>query len=424
MIQVFASAWALLLGIMLLQVGNGMQSTLLGIRGDLADFSTFHMSIVMSGYFVGFLGGSKLAPEMIRRVGHVRVFAALGSMVSAVLILYPTFVDPVAWTFGRIVLGFCLSGVYVTAESWLNNAVSNENRGKALSMYLIMQMIGIISAQGLLTLGDPSGFILFIVPSVLVSISFAPILLSVSPTPAFQASKTMKMKELFHSSPLGFVGVFLLGAVFAAQFGMAAVFGTQTGLSVGQISTFVATFYIGAILFQYPIGWISDHMDRRLLIGIVAGVGTCGGIVGFFAGDSFEILLVAAVLIGGTTNPLYGLLIAHANDFLDKEEMASAAGTMVFANGLGAIAGPVITGWIMGVAGPRGFFLYMLILTAAIAAYAAYRMTQRPAVSVEDASAYAPVSAGSTAVAMEAAQEWSIDSAVDEDGNSLEKKKL
>ena len=420
MFQVISSSWALLLGIMLLMVGNGMQSTLLGIRGEIEGFSTFEMSVVMSGYFIGFLGGSKLAPEMIRRVGHVRVFAALGSMVSAVLILYPAFTDPIAWTFGRILLGFCLSGVYVTAESWLNNSASNENRGKALSLYLIMQMIGIISAQGLLVFGDPSGFILFIIPSVLVSISFAPILLSVSPTPAFEATKSMKMRELFKSSPLGCVGVFLLGAVFSAQFGMSAVYGSQIGLNVAQISIFVATFYIGAMVCQYPIGWLSDRMDRRLLIGITAAIGTAGGVLGFVAGESFTILLITALMIGSTSNPLYGLLIAHANDFLNNEDMASAAGTMVFTSGLGAIAGPVITGWMMGIVGPQGFFLYMLVLMALISAYAAYRMTQRASIAVDETSAFTPIAAGATPVAMEAAQEWSIDTSMDEDSNNAE----
>ena len=160
MIQVLSSAWALLLGMGLLMVGNGMQGTLLGIRGEIEGFSTLQMSFVMSAYFVGFLGGSRMAPGMIRRVGHVRVFAALGSFISAVMILYPTFTDPIAWSIGRIVIGFCFSGVYVTAESWLNNAASNANRGKALSLYMIVQTGGIVAAQGLLLTADPSGFVL------------------------------------------------------------------------------------------------------------------------------------------------------------------------------------------------------------------------------------------------------------------------
>jgi len=183
MFQVLSRSWALLIGMMLLMVGNGLQGTLLGVRGGIEGFSTFEMSIVMSAYFAGFLGGSRLAPEMIRRVGHVRVFAALASFISAILILYPAFAHPVAWALGRVVIGFCFSGVYVTAESWLNNSSDNANRGKALSVYMIVQMFGIVSAQALLAMGDASGYALFILSSVLVSISFAPILLSISPTP-------------------------------------------------------------------------------------------------------------------------------------------------------------------------------------------------------------------------------------------------
>ena len=180
MFQVLSRSWALLLGMMFLMVGNGLQGTLLGIRGSIEGFSTFEMSIVMSAYFAGFLGGSKIAPDLIRRVGHVRVFAALASFISAILILYPMFAHPVTWALGRVAIGFCFSGVYVTAESWLNNSADNTNRGKALSMYMIVQMIGIVSAQAVLAIGDVSGYILFIIASVLVSISFAPILLDIS----------------------------------------------------------------------------------------------------------------------------------------------------------------------------------------------------------------------------------------------------
>ncbi|MCW8843978.1 MAG: MFS transporter, partial [Rhodobacteraceae bacterium] len=285
MFQFFTNAWALLLGMMLLMVGNGLQSTLLGIRGEIEGFSTFEMSMVMSSYFLGFLGGSRMAPEMIRRVGHVRVFAALASFISAVLILYPTFANPWVWVVGRVIIGFCFSGVYVTAESWLNNAATNETRGQALSLYVIVQMIGIIAAQALLVTADPSGFVLFVIPSVLVSISFAPILLSISPTPAFDTTKAMNLRGLYETSPLGVVGMFLLGGVFSAQFGMSAVFGAKIGLSVGQISMFVAAFYIGATFLQYPLGWLSDRMDRRVLIMGSALLGGLGAVLGMMAGE-------------------------------------------------------------------------------------------------------------------------------------------
>ncbi|KPN62262.1 Predicted arabinose efflux permease, MFS family [Aliiroseovarius crassostreae] len=405
MFQVLKSSWALLLGMMLLMVGNGVQGTLLGIRGGIEGFSTFHMSIVMSGYFAGFLFGSRLTPLMIRRVGHVRVFAALGSFISAVLILYPAMTHPIAWTALRVVIGFCFSGVYVTAESWLNNAADNENRGKALSLYLIVQMVGIITAQYLLVLGDPGGFMLFILPSVLVSIAFAPILLSISPTPAFENTKGMSLRELFLLSPLGFVGIMVVGGVYAAMFGMSAVFGSEIGMSVGEISFFVSMFYIGGLVLQYPIGWISDRADRRRLILVVAGIAGVASFVPLFAGSSYYAFLVAAFFVGGMTNPLYALLLAYVNDYLDVDNMAAASAGLIFVNGIGAIMGPVVTGWIMSVLGPLGFFVYMGTLLLLLLGYGLWRSTRRAAPAMDDTSSYMTMSPAASPVAVDMAQE-------------------
>ncbi|MEM6635309.1 MAG: MFS transporter [Pseudomonadota bacterium] len=424
MIAVLGRAWALLLGMMLLQVGNGMQGTLIGVRGEIEGFSTFELSLITSGYFLGFLGGSRMTAEFIRRVGHVRVFAALGSFTSAALILYPAITDPYAWIILRVIVGFCLSGLYVTAESWLNDTSTNETRGQALSLYMILQMAGIVAAQGMINVADPAGYILFIIPSVLVSISFAPILLSVSPAPAFATAKPMSIGALYSKSPLAFVGMLLLGGVFSAQFGMSAVYAVQVGLSVAEVSAFVASLFIGALILQYPIGWLSDRMDRRILILVSAAAGCVGTVIGLFFGGGFVSLLVAGFLVGGVSNPLYSLLIAYLNDYLEIEEMASAAGGLVFVNGLGAIAGPLVTGWIMGLLGPQGFWVLLTSLMAALGIYTAYRMTQRPSVYAEDddyeAVAYTAVVPGATPLAVEVAQEVYIDNVTDEAGNVAE----
>jgi MFS family permease len=408
MIQVLGNSWALLLGIMFLMVGNGIQGTLLGIRGGIEGFSTFEMSIVMSSYFVGFLFGSRLAPELIRRVGHVRVFAALCSFISAVLILYPTLTDPIAWSALRLFVGFCFSGVYVTAESWLNNQATNETRGTSLALYLIVQMIGVIAAQGLVAVGDPSGFILFILPSVLVSISFAPILLSISPTPAFDTARRMTLRDLFRSSPLGAVGMILVGGANAAVFGMAGVYGTEAGLPVSQLSLFVAMFYVGGLVLQVPIGFVSDRVDRRLVIIGAAAVAIAASLAGWLL-PQFVLLLTAAFFIGGMLGPLYGLLIAHTNDFLDNEDMASGAAGLMFLNGIGAIAGPLAVGWIMGPLGSQGFFVVLAVLCTAVMLYGLWRTTRRPSVPVDETASYAPVFSQTSPVAMELATEYYAD---------------
>ena len=419
MLQVLTSARALLLGMCLLMVGNGMQGTLLGIRGEIEGFSTFEMSIVMSAYFAGFLGGSRIAPGMIRRVGHVRVFAALASLISAVMILYPTFADPWLWAVGRVIIGFCFSAVYVTAESWLNEAADNSNRGKALSLYMFVQTLGIVASQALLLTADPSGFVLFVIPSVLVSVAITPILLSISPTPAFDTTKPMTLRQLAGFSPLGCFGMLVLGGVFSAQFGMSSVYGAQVGLSIGQISTFVATFFVGAVLLQYPIGWISDRMDRRSLIIIVAAIGVLGSTVGMMFGANFNMLLMSAFIVGGSSHPLYSLLIAHTNDFLEHDDMTAASGGLVFINGLGAVFGPLIVGALMEKVGPSGFYMYTAVLFVILVGYAGYRATQRKSIPVDETGSYVVMSqAATTPVAMEIAQEYACEAYLEPEDES------
>jgi len=419
MFQVFTGSWALFVGMFMLMVGNGLQGTLLGLRGEAEGFSTLSLSIVMSAYFMGFLFSSRYTPELIRRVGHVRVFAALGSMVSAVLIAYPVLVDPWAWAIGRVIIGFCFCGVYITAESWLNDASSNENRGKSLSLYMIVQMAGIVFAQWIVSRGDVSGYILFIIPSIMVSLAFAPVLLSVKPMPAFETAKPMKLRDLVKASPLACVGMFMLGGVFSAQFGMSAVYGSRVGLTVGEISFFVSSIYVAALVLQYPIGWLSDRMDRRRLIVWVSLLGASGSMIAFLVPGSFFLIVISGAIVGGTSNPLYALLIAYLNDYLEKEDMASASGGLLFINGIGAILGPLTVGLMMDLLGDNGFWLFTAILMASVGIYGTYRATQRSRDDLEtEAVPYAPVSAASTPIAAELAQEVYIEeeAAMGEDG--------
>jgi MFS family permease len=154
-------------------------------------------------------------------------------------------------------------------------------------------------------------------------------------------------------------------------------------------------------------------MDRRFLILLAAAIGGASAVAGMLFGVNFPILLVTAFFIGGMSNPLYSLLIAHTNDFLDREDMAAASGGLLFINGLGAIAGPLITGWLMGdgIFGPPGFFLFIAALLFAMAGYAMYRMTQRAAIPVDETGTMSPLYPSASPVALEVAQEVAIEAA-------------
>lgn len=413
MLLVLKQSWALFLGILLLMLGNGLQGSLLGIRGSLEGIDSATLGVVMSAYFVGFLAGSWYAPTLIRRVGHVRVFAALGSLASAAFILYAVNVAPASWFVLRLVVGFCFAGVYVVAESWLNHSATNDTRGQTLSMYLIVQMSGMVLGQLLLNAADPAGYNLFVLISVLVSISFAPILLSTSPTPHHESSRSMTLGRLIQISPLACIGMLLLGGVFAILFAMSSVYATLIGLSVAATSAFITAIFLGGVVSQYPIGWLSDRMDRRWLICGTAGVGALACVAALFANANIQYLTVCAFIVGGVASPLYGLLLSYANDYLEPEDMAAASSGFLFINGTGAVAGPVIVGTAMENAGPSSFFSILAMLLVSISVYGLWRMTRRDTIDVEEQAPHVSVtsrtSAYTTTLALELAEEAQLE---------------
>ena len=415
MLYLLRNAWALLIGMLLLMIGNGVQGTLLGIRGSIEGFPPNIMAYLMSAYMIGMLIGSQIAPILIGQVGHIRVFAALASLISASFLGFAIIVDPLAWFALRLLVGFCFSGVYVASESWLNEAASNENRGKAMSIYMIVQMSGILIAQVMINFVDPSSFILFAVISILVSVSFAPILLSVSKIPLVSTAQRMNIKGLYKASPLGSITMVLLGGVFSLLFGMSAVYGSEKGLTVKEISLLVGSIYIAGVIFQYPVGLISDRTDRRKLIILLSLIGFTGVLSGIIFYNNFYVVLFTFFVAGGVANPLYSVVIAYTNDYLDQEDMASAAGGLVFMSGIGGVIVPVLTGQLMDRFGPESLLFIMGLTFIIIVGYGLYRSTKRSTLDIDASTTHIAIMPQATNVAVEILQEVAIEESLSSD---------
>jgi len=400
MMAAVRSCWALLLGIALMMLGNGLQGSLLGIRASLEGFPTTATGILMSGYFAGFLGGSVLAPKLVARVGHVRVFAALASLASSAILIHIVWIDPATWTVIRLVTGFCYAGLYVVAESWLNDQATNQTRGQLLSIYMVVMLGGAAAGQGLLNVADPAGVNLFILVSILVSLSLIPMLLSTGPTPPFAAPRPVGIRELYRVSPTGVVGYF--GAMMAsgAYFGMGAVYGREIGLSVRDISVFVSLILLGGMFLQWPLGRLSDAWDRRQVLTAVTFLAALFALLASVAAErSLLALFALTALFGGTTLPMYSLCIAYTNDYLERDQIVQASGTLVLIGGIGAVFGPISAAVAMQGFGPRGFFWWLATIHAAIGAFALYRMTRRPALPRAEQGTYLAVAHRVTPVA-------------------------
>ena len=393
MLAAISSAWALLLGIALIMLGNGLQNTLLGVRATLEGFGTATTGLVMTAYFVGFVSGSVIVPRLLANVGHVRVFAALASLASGATLVHTVFVTPLSWGLIRIATGFCFAGLYVVAESWINEAATNRTRGQLLSVYMIMVLGGTGSGQLLMNLYDPRSFELFVLVSVLISFALIPITLSVGRAPPFEAPESIGIRALFRASPLGVTGAFLIGIAHSALYAMGPVFATEIGLDVERIALFIAVALFGGLVLQWPIGWLSDRFDRRRVIVAVAWIAATASTVAGVGGiDSYTVLVAATALLGGMSMPLYSLCGAHTNDHLTPRQIVAASATLVLVGGIGLTMGPLLAAALMQVSGPQGIFWLLTLMHACIGAYGLFRMMRREPVPLDEQRTYDPVS--------------------------------
>ena len=333
----------------------------------------------MSSYYVGFLFGSIWAPRLVTGVGHIRVFAAFASLASSTVLLHAILIEPLSWIPLRVVSGFCIAGLYVVAESWLNDASTNETRGSMLSAYMIVVSGGLGAGQLLLNVADPAGFGLFVLTSVLVSMALVPAALSVRANPRFLQPQPVTFASVFKAAPLGIVGVILTGASSGAIFTMGVVYSGLIGLTIAQTSTFMVGAIVAGALLQWPIGRWSDRTDRRRVIAVVALVTAVGAASGTLIGSQprFGVALMVIMVVGGFSFPMYALLNAHTNDWIEPERMVGAGSRLVLASGIGAVSGPLLAAVGMGVIGPAGFFWFLALVNLAIAVYSAWRLTRR-----------------------------------------------
>jgi MFS family permease len=304
--------WPLLAGMALLMLGNGLQGTLLGVRATMENFPAGITGLVMAGYFLGFLAGSLLVPGAIARVGHLRVFAALNAFASVAILIHSVFLSPWIWGAMRLVTGFSFAGLYIVAESWLNDRVTNEHRGGLLSVYMIVTYVGMAGGQLLLNLADPAQHEPFILVSVVVSLASVPILLMATQPPEHGQGERIGALALLRVSRLASIGCFATGVAQGALFAMTAVYGAGIGLSVAEISLLLTALIAGGALAQWPIGWLSDRIERRVIITATAFAGAAGAAAAApLQSLAFPALLAAMAVVGASALTLYSLFNAH-----------------------------------------------------------------------------------------------------------------
>ena len=364
MLRIVAQNWAIFAGMLLLMMANGLLVTLLSVQGTAIGMSPTSIGLMQTGYPVGALLGCFYAPRLVAQVGHVRSFAALASLCSIAAVVHLMSAEFGVWFAMRCLAGFCFPGLYVISESWLNAKAVNHGRASLLSAYFVVQTLGASFGQTMAGFDDPTGTFLFGVASVLISLSLLPLLISRNPAPEFVPPTRMSVFRLAQVSPMGVMGTMLNGAGQAALYIGLPLYGLAIGLEPGGATLLVVTATLAGAAAQFPVGWVSDRMDRRIVVGTLS-VG-CAGVALLLSGGMFDSApKLAAALIGAALLPIYSLCVAHANDQLSPAEIVPASGALVLSLNLGILAGTFVGPATVGLMGPPGLALLIALLSGA-----------------------------------------------------------
>ena len=401
MLNLLRGTWALFFGVGMIMLANGLQGSLIGVRASLEGYTAFAAGFIMTGYYAGFLSGALIIPQRIKNVGHVRTFAALASIASISILLHSLHVSFFGWFLMRFITGMCFVGMYTVAESWINDLSENNNRGQALSVYMMVSMAGSAFGQLFLNVASPETATLFMIVSILISVSLVPILVVVSKQPDFSITEFLTIKELYNTSPLGVTAILLTGLAHGTLWGIGSIYALKNGLTIEQVSIFMFTFILGGALNQYLIGYLSDRYDRRTVLVTVAFLASFFCVLAVIFGTSFISLLIITFIFGGLTVPLYALAIAHTNDFLSKKEMVAASAGLQLAGGAGLTVGPLLGGLSIDLIGAAGFWIYLFVIHGSLGIFGLYRMSIRDAVPLEDQGSTVLLNSRSAIVSME-----------------------
>jgi MFS family permease len=372
-----------------LMLGAGLQGTHVGVRATLEGFPTFVTGTVMAFYYLGYVVGSIGTPPLVQRVGHVRVFAALTSAASVTILIQALFVEPLSWALLRAVSGCCFAGIYVVAESWLNDRGDNRTRGALLAVYMIVIYLGLGLGQFLLNVGDPRSTSLFILVAVLISAAVMPIALTAQRAPDFALPERVRVRELARTSPLGVAGVLASGATGGTVFALGPVYASDAGFSTVGISAFMALNIFAAVAVQLPLGRLSDRLDRRNVLAAMSVVAAvAAGAAWLLVGISLPIFFVMAAVTSGLSLSIYSLAVSHVNDHLQPAQMVAASGTLILVNGAGAMLAPLVIAAAMQLRGENAYFVSLAIIHFAFAAYALWRKRRRGPIPAEEKSAF------------------------------------
>ena len=373
--SILLATWGLFAGLTFLLVSAGNFSTLIGIRAELEQLPTLVSGGITTAYYAGFLLGSWYALRALKQVGHIRVYAALASLLSASTLVAGVFDSPIIWIIMRSSTGFCFAGLYVVAESWLNGLAKNHFRGRLLAVYNVVT-IGAYGAGQLMVFNfDARSLSGYIFAAILASLAVVPVAVSEqAATPDTENHEHISLRELAKIVPTGFGTILFVGLAHGGLLGMAVIHATREGLSVGRVGVLIAVLQIGGMALTWPISSASDDIDRRIIGLLSSGAVIILAVLMLYQPVESIWTIVLLFAIGGFSFPLYAIAGAYTNDWVSPEQMGAAASQLVTLYGFGAMIGPLVAAPFLDIIGTQGFAWSIISLHALILLFLIYRI--------------------------------------------------
>ncbi len=383
---------ALLMGSALLLLAGGLHGLLLPIRGSIEGFTTTELGLIGTGWAIGFVAGCLVVPRIVRRVGHVRAYGVMASIASVVILLNLIFVSPFAWIALRAFSGFCFAGAAMIVESWLNERATKENRGTIFSVYQMVNFAASTAGQLLITTGSTSSYEFFVLGAIFYSLAILPSALSTAQTPRPLKTTKLDLRRLFTNSPVAAVGCFIIGMVNGAFGTLGAVYAQKIGLPTSAIALVMSGAVLGGALTQVPLGRLSDRIDRRyVLIGVSFAAIIMSLTISVLNPTTPYMVIALVAAFGGMVYPMYGLAVAHANDYAAPDDFVKIASGLLLMSGIGTMIGPIAAAFAMEWIGPQGLFTFCSLMHACLIGYIFFRLSRRPAVADVPRDAFQPM---------------------------------
>jgi len=406
MFRAVSAIAALLLAAAILLSGNGLQATLLSVRANIEGFPTTLIGALMAAYYAGFILGCRFNPAFIKSVGHIRTFVALASIASAAALVHPLVVNVLAWAILRAISGFCFAGLVMIIESWINERATNAVRGRILSVYRIVDLTATMAGNAMLATANPAGFELFALTSIFLSIALVPVALTRSAAPNPIGTARLDIPRLLRVSPVAAIGAPVIGLGNAAFWAVGPVYALRLGYDKSVIAAFMSAVIIGAASLQWPLGWLSDRIDRRLvMVGSSLLGAAAAALLAQFGGGSELLLLTFGALFGAFVIPMFGLIAAHANDHAKPGAAVETNGGLLLLHGGGSVIGATMGGLVISAFGPPALFDYIALVYLSFAAFCLFRILARAPVPEEEKTPFTPVPKNAAPTVFEIARE-------------------